>query len=343
VIRLSLFVCLSSIIPENREAGLLESALVSVVIPTRGRPQWLVRSVTSALSQSYSRLEVIVVVDGPDPETARALRGIDDERLRLIELDECVGGSEARNVGVRAARGEWVAFLDDDDQWAAQKVEKQMEAAAHIRARHPIISSRLLATGWDGSRILPRRLYSPGENVANYLFCRTGLSYGDGMLQTSTLITRRSLLLEVPFLKGLKQHQDWDWLLKVARRTDVEIAMLPEALTLMRVAGQGESVSRAADWKASLVWARMVRPFMTARAYSFFIATECVPRARKCGAGPGAQLRLFREFVWNGRFGLKEFVLFLCFSFFSKGAREMFSRLRIRKVSATEWGEYERS
>jgi len=292
---------------------LLERALVSVVIPTRGRPQWVVCAVTSALIQSYLCLEVIVVVDGPDPETVGALRGIDDERLRLIELTEPVGGSEARNVGVRAAGGEWVAFLDDDDQWAAQKVEKQMEAAAHIHARHPIISSRLLANGTDGNRVLPRRLYTPREDVSNYLFCRTGLSYGDGMLQTSTLITRRSLLLEVPFLKGLKQHQDWDWLLKVAKRTDVEIAMLPEALTLMRAAGQGESVSRGADWKASLAWAKMARPAMTARAYSFFIATECVPRARKCGAGPGALLQLCWELIWGGRFGFRQFVLFLSF------------------------------
>jgi len=85
---------------------LLERALVSVVIPTRGRPQWVVCAVTSALIQSYLCLEVIVVVDGPDPETVGALRGIDDERLRLIELTEPVGGSEARNVGVRAAGGE---------------------------------------------------------------------------------------------------------------------------------------------------------------------------------------------------------------------------------------------
>lgn len=270
-----------------------------------------------------------MVVDGPDPETIGALRDVDDDRLRLIGLDEPVGGSEARNVGVRAARGEWVAFLDDDDEWAFEKVRKQIEAAAHIRARHPIISSRLLATGSDEKRILPRRLYTSGENVADYLFCRTGLSYGDGMLQTSTLMTKRSLLLDVPFLKGLKQHQDWDWLLKVARQSEVEIAMLPEALTLMHVAGQGDSVSRSTDWKASLSWAKMVRPAISAKAYSFFIATECVPRARKSGAGPETQLRLFWELVRGGGVGLKQFVLFLCFALIPKGTREMLGRLRM--------------
>lgn len=155
-------------------------ASVSVVIPTLGRPQRVVCAVDSALRQSYAPLEVIVVVDGPDPETVRVLRGISDERLRLIVLDENVGGSEARNAGVREASGEWVAFLDDDDSWAAEKLELQMQAAASVWARYPIMSSRLLAHDPDGSRILPRRVYTTGENIPEYLFCRRGFSMARG-------------------------------------------------------------------------------------------------------------------------------------------------------------------
>ncbi len=314
-------------------------ALVSVVIPTHGRPQWVVCAVESALKQSYAPLEVIVVVDGPDPEAVRVLQGVSDERLRLIVLDENVGGSEARNVGVREASGEWVAFLDDDDSWAAEKLELQMRAAASVWARYPVISSRLLAHDPNGSRILPRRVYTTGENTADYLFCRRGFSYGDGMLQTSTLLTKRALLLDVPFLKGLKRHQDWDWLLKIAQRPDVEVAMLPEALILMRVAGQGESVSQAADWKPSLAWAKLARPLMSASAYSFFIATECVPRARRCGAGPGAQIRLFWECLWNGQPGVRQMVLFFFFCLVPEGIGRGLRGRRIRAVSTNEWRE----
>jgi len=307
-------------------------ALVSVVIPTRGRPQLVLCAVESALRQSYVPLEIIVVIDGPDSETARSLRGLRDERLRLIELDENAGGSEARNIGVRAAHGEWVAFLDDDDQWLQEKLEKQMEVAVTAHARYPIVSSRLLAYGADGDRILPRRLYQAGENMADYLFYRRGFSYGDGMLQTSTLLTKRELLLDVPFLRGLERHQDWDWLLRVARRPDVKIEMLPEALALMRMAGPGESVSRVADWKASLAWAKSVRPLMSGRAHSFFIATECVPRARKSGAGPGVQMLLFWEFLRNGRFGLKQFALFLAFWLLPVGVRDRLRNRRYEQV-----------
>jgi len=295
--------------------------LVSVVIPTRGRPQLVVCAVESALQQTYAPLEVIIVIDGADPETMRALQTISDNRLSFIALEENVGGSEARNIGIRAARGEWIAFLDDDDQWVPEKLERQIAAAAGVQADYPIISTRLCAERANGNQILPRRIYATGEDVADYLFCRDGFSYGDGMLQTSTLLTKRELLLETPFQKGLKQHQDWDWLLRAASRPDVQTVMLPEVLVRMRVTGPGNSVSQSLDWQTSLRWVNEVRPLMSARVYAFFIATECVPRAQKCRAGLGAQMLLFREFIWNGRMGLKQCALFLAFCLFPEGLR----------------------
>ena len=68
-------------------------ALVSVVIPTRNRPRDLVRAIHSVLAQSFSDLEVVVVVDGPDPMTIQALSEIDDQRLRWLALAESVGGA----------------------------------------------------------------------------------------------------------------------------------------------------------------------------------------------------------------------------------------------------------
>jgi len=311
---------------------------VSVVIPTRGRPQWVVCAVESALRQSFAPFEVIVVVDGPDAETVRALEAFEDERLQVIALDENVGGSEARNIGMYAARGEWIAFLDDDDWWIAEKLEKQMQVAANVQARFPIVTSRLLARSPDNERIFPRRLFKPGDTVGDYLFCRHSFTYGDGMLQTSTLLVKRDLLLEAPFLKGLKRHQDWDWLLKMGGRPDVEIAMLPEALTVMRVEGQGASVSRTADWETSLAWAKQNRALMSARAYAFFISTECVPRARKSGAGMYALLQLFWECFSRGKPGLMQMALFVSFSAIPEKARKRLRKRTIQAVTAMEHG-----
>src|SRR3954464_7324232 len=95
---------------------------VSVVIPTRFRPDMVVRAVRSALSQSEGPREVIVVIDGPDQATSMSLRGIDDGRLVVHEAPSNGGPGRARNAGVAMCSGEWIAFLDDDDEWMSTKL-----------------------------------------------------------------------------------------------------------------------------------------------------------------------------------------------------------------------------
>jgi glycosyltransferase involved in cell wall biosynthesis len=80
------------------------SELVSAVIPTRNRSELVVKAVQSALHQTHPPIEVIVVIDGPDPPTESALAKIHDTRVRIFLLAANVGGAEARNIGVRAAR-----------------------------------------------------------------------------------------------------------------------------------------------------------------------------------------------------------------------------------------------
>ena len=111
------------------------TALVSVVIPTRNRPDLVCRAVHSAFSESYPNLEVVVVVDGPDPATVEALGALNKARLRVVALSESVGGSQARNVGAREAKGDWIALLDDDDEWLPEKIEKEMQLAKACPAR----------------------------------------------------------------------------------------------------------------------------------------------------------------------------------------------------------------
>src|SRR5579871_5746785 len=102
---------------------------VSVVIPTRNRPEAVVRAVESALAQTVRDLEVTVVIDGPNEATALALARLQerDTRLHVIELERNVGACAARNRGIEASKGRWIALLDDDDEWLQNKLEKQLE------------------------------------------------------------------------------------------------------------------------------------------------------------------------------------------------------------------------
>jgi len=290
-----------------------EHALVSAVIPTRGRPDLLVCAIRSALRQTWRPLEVIVVIDGPDPTTEERLSFLADPRLRTVILPEISGGCTARNAGVRAAAGDWIAFLDDDDEWLPDKVERQMRATREISAWFPIITCRLIARSPTASRVLPPRVYNPAQPVADYLFCRSGLADSGGLMQTSTLLAPRDLLLAVPFRDGLTMHQDWDWIIRVAAYEGVAISMLARPLAIWRVEDRRNTVGRGTGWQFSLSWIREMRYLISRRAFSSFVAIQCVWRAKASHAGPLARFRILWAFLFEGRPDRLSSVHFLLF------------------------------
>ena len=107
---------------------------VSVVIPTRDRARFLPDAVATSLGQEGVDLEVIVVDDGSRDDTPSLLAGVADPRLRVLRLEPSRGQTEARIAGIKAARGRWLAFLDDDDLWAPSKLRLQLEAAERAGA-----------------------------------------------------------------------------------------------------------------------------------------------------------------------------------------------------------------
>lgn len=280
---------------------------VSVVIPTRNRPRLVGNAVRSALEQTHGPLEVIVVIDGPEPVsggcacptsppapdpygdtsksgvTVEALRAVQDARLTVIQLAASVGGAEARNHGVRVARGEWIAFLDDDDVWLPQKLAVQLAFADALpRNQMPVLSCRVLARapGWE--EVWPRTVYRAGRPLDEYLFCRRGWGYGEALLQTSTLLVPRSLMERVPFARGLPRHQDWDWLLRAAAEPQAAVHCVGDAaLAVFHVEGNRNSVSRSTDWRSSWEWARCRRAFISRRALRGFLVTECAAQAQR--------------------------------------------------------------
>jgi glycosyltransferase involved in cell wall biosynthesis len=102
-------------------------ARVSVIIPTYNRERFVVRAVVSALNQGFGDSEVIVVDDGSTDKTRAALEPY-KTRIQYIYQGNC-GVSAARNTGIEAARGEWLAFLDSDDEWKGEYLAKQMKRA----------------------------------------------------------------------------------------------------------------------------------------------------------------------------------------------------------------------
>lgn len=257
----------------------MSTPLVSAVIPTRNRPPLLLRAVRSALGQTYENLEVVVVIDGPDPATEAALQVISDSRLRVLALAQSVGGSDARNQGVQHAKGDWIAFLDDDDEWLPSKIEKQMDVALRSSFPSPIVACYFFARTPACDYIWPRRTPRTGEPLCEYLFVKSSLFRGEAQLQTSLLFARRQLFLEVPFAGGLRRHQDTDWYLRVAEVAGVGVEFVREPLAVWYLEENRPKITGQSNWRNSLAWLRSRRKLTTPRAYTGFITTQLAAEA----------------------------------------------------------------
>ena len=269
---------------------------VSVVIPTCNRPELATRAVTGALAQTHRDIEVIVVIDGPDEATAKALAEIGDDRLRVIELPVRGKAPNARNVGARDARGRWTALLDDDDEWLPTKLAVQLELAARSRKRWPVVATRMVSRTPRADTVMPRRLPAPGEPLSEYLTVRRGLFYGDGFIQTSTIMAPTELLRRVPFTVGLRRQQELDWTLRAVRHDDVELLYADEPLVLWHQDEDRERISLEMPWEQQLAWLRASRELFTPRAYAAFTMSVLSSMA-----APTRSRQVFRELLAEAR------------------------------------------
>ncbi len=282
-------------------SAVMTGPLVSAVIPTRNRPEMVVRAVSSALSQTYENIEVVVVVDGPDRGTADALERVNNPRLKIVLLPESVGGSGARNAGVKAANGEWVAFLDDDDVWLPEKIQKQLALAISAPEPYPVIACRLIAQTNNEQFIWPKRLPMPHEAIGDYLFYRKSFFQGETLIQTSTLFLPKELILKVPF-KKLRRHQDWDWLLRASETTGFRLIFEAEPQAVWFIDENRSRVSTkysSDEWKDSLKWISSHHEKISNRSYTNFLMTVVADMASRAGDTPAIK-KILSEVIKNG-------------------------------------------
>lgn len=184
----------------------METQLVSIIIPTYKRATMLHRAIASSLEQTYSNIEVLVVSDNePDDEfTAKAretVESFNDYRVRLITQEKHINGAVARNVGIKASKGEYISFLDDDDYYEKDKIEKQVA----------LLSS--LDDSWGGV-CCRYKVYKKGKLVEVMPTFKSGKVYKEVIMrliktQTNCLLLRREALFKAGlFDESLLRHQD---------------------------------------------------------------------------------------------------------------------------------------
>jgi glycosyltransferase involved in cell wall biosynthesis len=181
---------------------------VSVVLPTRNRSEMLGQALRSALSQEGVDLEVIVIDEGSSDDTPAQLERIDDDRLTVIRHDPPKGVAGARNAAIGRGRGEWVAFLDDDDIWAPAKLRTLLSRAAE--GWHSLSYSSGLEVDEGVSVIRVRRAPDPA-GLGRRLFASNVIGTPSGVILRADLLERIG-----GFDEGLSALADWDLWIRAA-------------------------------------------------------------------------------------------------------------------------------
>jgi len=196
---------------------------VSIILPTYNRAALLPRSIESVLEQTYGDFELIVVDDGSEDDSAGVVARFADERIRYLRLPKNCGLPTARNAGLAQARGAYLAFQDSDDEWMADKLERQ-KCLLEIHPETAGVYADMLRVCADGRvlyfrspTIVPGRLINPQT--------RYWESY---MLALQPALIRRACFGDLRFDKRLSMFEDLDLYLRLAQHHS--LLHMPEPL-----------------------------------------------------------------------------------------------------------------
>jgi cellulose synthase/poly-beta-1,6-N-acetylglucosamine synthase-like glycosyltransferase len=210
--------------------GLKESITISVVIPAYNAEKYIGRAIDSVLAQTRPAEEIIVVDDGSTDGTAGIVRSFGGKVAFIQQRN--AGASVARNSGIEAAKSDWIAFLDADDEWLPRKLQRQSE---HLRRKPDLVwthGNYLIQSYGEGSRTVAfassgYAAVSEGGQFDDYLSV-----YPAVCIRTSTVLVTKAVLKEIGLFRiGQLWAQDTDLFLRIAYRHPV-IGFLAEPLAV---------------------------------------------------------------------------------------------------------------
>ena len=216
--------------------------MVSVIIPTYNRSHFVCRAIKSVLSQTYQDFEIIVVDDCSTDNSEEVIKSLKDERIRYIRHETNRGGSATRNSGIVAAQAEYIGFLDDDDEWLPEKLEKQMTAFATAPSKVGVIYSGFSYVSERSREIEFDVIPNMRGNIFDVLL--------EGcILASMTPIIRKSCFqIAGLFDETMPSCQDWDMWIRISRYYDFDF--IPEVLAKYNVHGKQVSINLNTNIKA---------------------------------------------------------------------------------------------
>ncbi len=199
--------------------------LVTAIIITHNRLEFLPRAINSVISQTYSNVECVVVSDNSDDGTDEYCKYRNDITFISITKSESKGGNHARNIGIKVAHGMYVAFLDDDDYWLPEKIEKQLAIAIEKESGFVYCRRYFEWQDAEGTHRYDEDVKEcPEGDLSETILTRLVSS-------TSTFFVKKDLLREVGmFDEKMSMWQDYDLSIMLAQKTHVFCVMEPCAV-----------------------------------------------------------------------------------------------------------------
>lgn len=214
-------------------------SLVSVIIPTFNRSHTIVRTIKSVLSQTFQNFEILVADDASTDDTESLIREFARSGpIHYIRLERNSGAPTARNMGAKKARGEYLAFLDSDDIWYPQFLERQFSLLEELPSDVGMVCCGMLQKGAGHERVM-----SSGSRDLTY---DENLVFGDGICTSSFLIKKAAFDKIKGFDVAFPSFQDFDFLLRMSAK----FRIVAHDQVLMEYCLGDDSISLNMDSKA---------------------------------------------------------------------------------------------
>jgi len=248
----------------------MEEKKVSVILPVYGSEKYIAEAVRSVLAQTFSNFELLIIDDGSPDRSVEICQQFTDPRIQIIQQQHR-GVSGARNTGIRYAKGEYLAFLDGDDLWLPEKLEKQV---AHLdnSPKVGLSFTRSAFVDETGKDLKTYQMPQLTGITAGYLLSSNPVGNG------STPVVRQEVFQAIGtitaseevgyFDESLRRAEDIECWLRIVIQTPWLIEGIPEPLTLYRVNASGLSASllqQQASWEAVVEKTRSYAPELVAQ------------------------------------------------------------------------------
>jgi len=196
---------------------------VSVIIPTYNRAEFLPTAIKSALNQTFKDIQIIVSDDRSTDHTREVVESFNDDRIRYVRNEGKKGPSATRNTAISASKGEYIAFLDDDDEWVPDKLQKQVELLDHSQPNICGVYSNRLFIDRESGKILSDNPET--EQLQGNLLYQLMIK---SPIHTSSVVVRKRCLEEIGlFDETISYMEDRDMWIRLSMKWDFEYIPVP--------------------------------------------------------------------------------------------------------------------